>query len=139
MWQKIIDRNNFHTHETDIMNLYINSPVGQTMTQWELRRYILNPIHYKQMMIFGENDRADMVATWARLSDIEAERFEKSLNMVHWCCGQNIYIQDVIGNNLNNYKAMKLLKKYFIDRYQQPRAQWFRMYYDKNTYRKGHW
>ena len=91
------------------------------------------------MMIFGENDRADIVATWSRLSDIEAERFEKSLNMEHWCCGQNIYIQDVIGNHLNNYKAMKLLKKYFIDQYQQPRAQWFRMYYDKNTYRRGYW
>ena len=137
MWHRTVNRQNFPQYEDHIMDLYLNSPLGQQLEQWILKRYLMGAIHYEQMMLYGDDQGGSAVITWAALNEQQAEQYEKTQQIVHWCCGDQIYLQDAIVERLNMLKPMKHLKNYMSTRYGAFQAQWFRQNYTKKTSRKG--
>lgn len=137
MWAKTISRANQRDHWHQIMDLYTNSPLGQQVEHSILAQYIRQPIRSAQMRIYGEADQVLALATWCCLSEVEAERYEKTSEVHHWDCGDRIYVIDVIGSKINMFKVIRELKKYGLERYGQRHFTWFRQDYGQNKSRKG--
>jgi hemolysin-activating ACP:hemolysin acyltransferase len=137
MWAKTISRANQRQYWSQIMDLYTNSPLGRQLDSSILNQYVREPMRSAQMRIYGEADQVQAVATWACLSEVEAERYENTSQVTHWDCGDHIYVIDVIAKGLNMFKVIRELRNYGFQRYGQRHFKWFRQDYGQNKSRKG--
>jgi hemolysin-activating ACP:hemolysin acyltransferase len=137
MWAETISRANQRQYWNQIVDLYLDSPLGQSCDPVILNQYIREPMRHAQMRVYGEPDQILGVATWACLSEIEAKRYEISQEVHHWNCGDHIYVIDVIAKGLNMFKVIRELRNYGFERYNQRHFVWFRQDYVQDQSRKG--
>ena len=138
IWAKTITKANVAPYWGDILNIYMDSPLGkQVGDPHEMAVYIRMPIRHEQMRIYGTGDQVQGVATWACFNEVEAERYLKTGYSSHWECGDHIYVIDVIAKELNMLKVIRELRQYGFKRYNQRHFKWIRQDYSNGTSRKG--
>ena len=141
IWAKTLGKATVEPYWGDILNLYMNSPLGQQVgNQQQMAAYIRIPIRHEQIRIYGTDQTGEevlAVAAWACFNEVEEAKFEKQGFTSHWNCGDRIYLMDVIAKRLNMFKVMRELRQYGFQRYGQRHFKFYRQDYAKGTSRKG--
>ena len=121
----------------DVINLFRNFDKYDSMSDNDLRLYLMPSMNLKQSKKFYDGDTLVGFVNWAYIHDLTEKRFKKNgkIKSTEWKSGNNLWLVEIVSIK-NTFAMMRSIYNYFKQRLNvgQP-INWLRT--SKSIYRVG--
>ena len=121
----------------DLVNLFRNFDKYDSISDNDLRLYLMPSLNLKQCKKFYDGDKLVGFVNWAYIHDLTEKRFKKmgKIKASEWKSGNNLWLVEIVSIK-NTFSMMRFVYKYFKERMNvdQP-INWLRT--DSDIYRVG--
>jgi len=121
----------------DIVNLFRNFKKYNSISDSDLRLYLIPSINLKQYKKFYDGDKLVGFVNWAYIHNLTEKRFKVSgkIKPNEWKSGYNLWLIEIVSIK-NTFSMMRYIYNYFKDiMHKDNSINWLRT--DSNIYRVG--